>query len=55
MCTFCPNVRTTEEFNNFMKQNGFGVIYRSSKDVEKFLEETDRTMGQLMKEAGIIK
>jgi len=44
-----------EEYIDFMKKNGFGMLYRSSRDFGKFLAEDDKTMGRLMKEAGIIK
>lgn len=43
------------EFQDFMRKNGFGVLYRSSKDFTQMLTTQDTVMGQLMKEAGQIK
>ncbi len=45
----------SKEYLDFMKKNGFGVVWRSSADVEKYLAEADKFMGQLMKEAGLAK
>jgi hypothetical protein len=33
----------------------FGILWKGSKDFAAFLDEQDRTNGQLMKEAGLTK
>ncbi len=43
------------EFVDFMQKAPFGVLWKGSRDFAAFLEEQDRTMGQLMKEAGLTK
>ncbi len=45
----------TKEFNDFMKAAPFGILWKPSKEFAAFLEEQDRTMGGLMKEAGLTK
>jgi tripartite-type tricarboxylate transporter receptor subunit TctC len=43
------------EFVDFMQKAPFGILWKNSRDFAAFLEEQDRTMGQLMKEAGLTK
>lgn len=43
------------EFGTFMKDNGFGVLYKPSGEFGKFLAEQDDAMGKLMKEVGLVK
>ncbi|MDR5694520.1 MAG: tripartite tricarboxylate transporter substrate binding protein [Armatimonadota bacterium] len=43
------------EFKEFMRKNGFGILYKPAKEFGKFMEEQDRLMGQLMKEVGLAK
>src|SRR5688572_17777636 len=43
------------EFVDFMQKAPFGILWKSSRDFATFLEEQDKTMGQLMKEAGLTK
>lgn len=45
----------SKEFVEFMQKAPFGVLYKGSRDFAAFLEEQDRTMGVLMKEAGLTK
>jgi tripartite-type tricarboxylate transporter receptor subunit TctC len=45
----------SKEFIEFMQKAPFGVLYKGSRDFAAFLEEQDRTMGVLMKEAGLTK
>jgi tripartite-type tricarboxylate transporter receptor subunit TctC len=45
----------SKEFVEFMEKAPFGVLYKGSRDFAAFLEEQDRTMGALMKEAGLAK
>lgn len=43
------------EFKDFMKKNGFGIMWGSAAEFGKFMAEGDKTMGALMKEVGLIK
>ncbi|MGB9698468.1 MAG: tripartite tricarboxylate transporter substrate binding protein [Thermodesulfobacteriota bacterium] len=43
------------EFKDFMKKNGFGIMWGSAAEFGKFMAESDKTMGALMKEVGLIK
>jgi putative tricarboxylic transport membrane protein len=43
------------EFTEFMKKNGFGVMWKPSADYGKFMAEQDEAMGKLMKEVGLAK
>jgi tripartite-type tricarboxylate transporter receptor subunit TctC len=45
----------SKEFVEFMGKGPFGILWKGSKDFAAFLDEQDRTMGQLMKEAGLTK
>jgi tripartite-type tricarboxylate transporter receptor subunit TctC len=45
----------SKEFTDFMTAAPFGILYKPSAEFAKFLEEQDRTMGVLMKEAGLTK
>jgi hypothetical protein len=38
-----------------MEKNGFGVEYKPSEAFADFLAQSDEVMGQLMREAGIVK
>jgi tripartite-type tricarboxylate transporter receptor subunit TctC len=43
------------EFVDFMRKAPFGILWKGSRDFAVFLGEQDRTMGALMKEAGLTK
>jgi tripartite-type tricarboxylate transporter receptor subunit TctC len=43
------------EFVDFMQKAPFGILWKGSKDFAAFLSEQDRTMGALMKEAGLTR
>lgn len=43
------------EFKDFMKKNGFGIMWGTAAEFGKFMAESDKTMGALMKEVGLIK
>ncbi|MGQ9695557.1 MAG: tripartite tricarboxylate transporter substrate binding protein [Thermodesulfobacteriota bacterium] len=43
------------EFKDFMRKNGFGIMWGSAKQFGNFMVEGDKTMGALMKEVGLIK
>jgi tripartite-type tricarboxylate transporter receptor subunit TctC len=45
----------SKDFTDFMSTAPFGVKYLPSGDFGKFLADQDRTMGVLMKEAGLVK
>lgn len=44
-----------KEFIDFMQKAPFGILWKGSREFAAFLEEQDRTMGALMKEAGLTK
>ncbi|HWP46219.1 MAG TPA: tripartite tricarboxylate transporter substrate binding protein [Candidatus Limnocylindrales bacterium] len=44
-----------KEFIDFMNKNGFGILFKPAREFGPFLVEQDKTMGQLMKDVGIIK
>ena len=48
-------VAKSPEFAKFMKDNGFGVLYKPSGEFAKFLAAQDEAMGKLMKEVGLIQ
>ncbi len=41
------------EYKDFMSKNGFGVQWRDSKGFGQLMDDTDKTLGQTMKEAGL--
>ncbi|MGH7326577.1 MAG: tripartite tricarboxylate transporter substrate binding protein [Candidatus Rokuibacteriota bacterium] len=43
------------EFVDFMNKAPFGILWKGTRDFAAFLDEQDKTMGQLMKEAGLTK
>ena len=45
----------SKEFTDFMNAAPFGILWKPSAEFARFLEEQDRTMGVLMKEAGLTK
>lgn len=48
-------VAKSAEFVDFMKKNGFGVLWKPSGEFGKFMAEQDDSMGKLMKEVGLVK
>lgn len=44
-----------QEYIDFMNKNGFGILYKPAQEFGLFLEEQDQSMGQLMKEVGLVK
>lgn len=48
-------VYESAEFKDFMQKNGFGMVWRNSKEFATFMEQQDQTMGQLMKDLGLAK
>lgn len=53
--TALEKIAASEKFKDFMKKNGFGVLYKGSGDFATFLAEMDASNGKIMKEAGIIE
>ncbi len=45
----------SQEFTDFMQNNGFGIQWRNAKDFETFMAEQDQTMGAIMKDLGLAK
>ncbi len=45
----------SSEYKDFMAKNGFGITWMPAGDYGKFMAESDRMMGSLMKEVGLIK
>ena len=48
-------VHKSAEFNDFMKQRGFGVIWAPSAEFATFMEKSDKDLGAVMKAVGIAK
>ncbi|HEV8615231.1 MAG TPA: tripartite tricarboxylate transporter substrate binding protein [Methylomirabilota bacterium] len=48
-------VAQSAEFSDFMKKNGFGVLWKPSGEFARFLMEQDEANGKLMKEVGLAK
>jgi tripartite-type tricarboxylate transporter receptor subunit TctC len=44
-----------KEYNEFMTQRGFGVIYAAPDDFVKFMAKSDADLGATMKAVGIVK
>ena len=44
-----------KEYNEFMTQRGFGVIYAGPDDYAKFMAKSDTDLGATMKAVGIVK
>jgi tripartite-type tricarboxylate transporter receptor subunit TctC len=43
------------QYKEFMKKNGYGMVFKVSGDFDKFMASEDESMGKLMKEMGIAK
>lgn len=48
-------VHKSAEFNDFMKQRGFGVTWAPSAEFAAFMEKSDKDLGAVMKAVGIAK
>lgn len=48
-------VHKSAEFNDFMKQRGFGVVWAPSAEYAAFMEKSDKDLGAVMKAVGIAK
>ena len=45
----------TKDFKEFMKNKGYGILFRPAKGFETFMAEADKNNGILLKETGIVK
>jgi tripartite-type tricarboxylate transporter receptor subunit TctC len=48
-------IAASKEYNEFMTQRGFGVIYAGPDDFAKFMAKSDADLGATMKAVGIVK
>jgi tripartite-type tricarboxylate transporter receptor subunit TctC len=48
-------VHKSDEFIKFMKNRGYGMIWKNSAEFAKFLEKADKDNGEVMKAAGVRK
>ncbi len=48
-------IAASKEYNDFMNQRGFGVIYAGPEDFAKFMAKSDADLGATMKAVGIAK
>ncbi|HZQ62884.1 MAG TPA: tripartite tricarboxylate transporter substrate binding protein [Casimicrobiaceae bacterium] len=48
-------IATSKEYNDFMAQRGFGVIYAGPEDFAKMMAKSDADLGATMKAVGIVK
>lgn len=48
-------VVTSQQFKDFMQNNGFGIWFKPAAEFDKFMAQEDEVKGELMKEAGIAK
>ncbi|MFZ5783569.1 MAG: tripartite tricarboxylate transporter substrate binding protein [Pseudomonadota bacterium] len=48
-------VHKSAEFNDFMKQRGFGVLWAPSAEFAAFMAKSDKDLGAVMKAVGIAK
>ncbi|MBP6818533.1 tripartite tricarboxylate transporter substrate binding protein [Ferrovibrio sp. MS7] len=55
LLTALKKVHDGKEFNDFMAQRGFGVIWAGPDDFAKFMAKSDKDMGEVMKAVGIAK
>ncbi len=45
----------SKEYNDFMKQRGFGVVYMDPTEFSAFMKKSDADLGATMKAVGIVK
>ena len=48
-------IAASKDYNDFMTQRGFGVIYAGPDDYAKFMARSDSDLGATMKAVGIVK
>ncbi len=48
-------VLTSQQFQDFMQKNGFGIWFKPAAEFDQFMAREDEVKGKLMKEAGITK
>jgi tripartite-type tricarboxylate transporter receptor subunit TctC len=45
----------SDEYKKFMKNRGFGMVWRGPDEAYKFMEQADHDLGAVMKKAGLAK
>ncbi len=53
--TVLKKIYDSQDFQGFMQQRGFGVLYADSKGFEQFMAKGDADMGVVMKSLGLAK
>lgn len=48
-------VYDSKDYQDFMAQRGFGIIWAGPEDYAKFMAKSDADMGTIMKAVGIAK
>jgi tripartite-type tricarboxylate transporter receptor subunit TctC len=48
-------IHESQEFNDFMAQRGFGVVWRDSAGFEQWMAESDQALGEVMQAVGLAK
>ena len=48
-------IAQSKEYNDFMTQRGFGVVYAGPDDFAKMMAKSDADLGATMKAVGIVK
>lgn len=45
----------SDDFQNFMKERGFGVVWLPAEEAEEFIGGSDEDSGEVMREAGLVQ
>jgi len=45
----------SEEYQNFMKERGFGLLWHPADEAAAFIGKSDEDLGKVMQEAGLAK
>jgi tripartite-type tricarboxylate transporter receptor subunit TctC len=48
-------IHESQEFNDFMAQRGFGVVWRDPEGFEQWMAESDQALGEVMQAVGLAK
>ena len=48
-------VYNSQEYQDFMRANGFGMAWRNADDFQVYMEQTDAQMGELMRKVGLAR
>ena len=55
LTTAFEKVWNSDEFQEFMKGRGFGLVWKPGADFEKWMEDSDAALGSVMKAVGLAK